>query len=468
MKAIKIACVLTGLCMPLLNAQQKETDCMSKVVEALDYANKKENFKENHTKALTLLKSCVAKEDTKALLLTGKLYLKQNTLEEDKKAFLAFEKAAELGDDFAMTELGVLYKYGRGCKLNYKKAQQYFEKAAELGNSKAAYCLGYMYLKGLGTVKQDYNKTVQWFEKSDYNMANYWLGVCYAKGYGVVENTQKANELLQTDFNSAINSDSNTTPEEKVALTNVNTNLNEANPSITEDFLLGKWQGFLLKLDWSAKHIEASIPVDLGFQLDEVTGTLKTSFYKEDQILEDDVLLIDGALYFDNTTIELPHERYKENIPETLTYKFLSSDFHTKSLQNITYLVGNIESYIPKWNEAGTPMRLILQKKENVNDKKLTEEALLALSQQENRFIKLYPNPFQTDVIVAYSLKEAATISVLVTDMQGNTVLKLQDSVQQTSGDYHYFINGSELKKGTYIVNVYVNKERKTNVIIKK
>ncbi|WP_408040298.1 tetratricopeptide repeat protein, partial [Tenacibaculum amylolyticum] len=377
----------------------------------------------------------------------GKLYQAKNNEEGYKKAFELYQAAAEQGDDFAMTELGILYKYGKGCELNLKKARKWFEKAANLENDKAAYSLGYLYFKGFGNIKQNYNKAFQWFQKSEHPMAKYWLGVCYLKGYGTNKNVLKANELLELTTQSTILGD---TENQSNNLNNTEL-LNTDNTDITtvqeikESVLLGNWKGTLVKLDWSQNTIEGKEEVLIDFQLDETTGTLTSSINLGEQTLRNDLLKIDNTLFFENdANLVLSHESFNKIIPTHLDYSLLSCDLKTKEYKGLTYLVGTIENYVKDWNETGMPLRFILRKKETFNntDVELTDDILLALAEQENSFIKLYPNPFHNDLVISYSLDEQAYIHVQVLDLQGNTKAVLENNKLQAKGDYRYFLDG--------------------------
>ncbi|WP_299110228.1 tetratricopeptide repeat protein, partial [uncultured Tenacibaculum sp.] len=98
-----------------------------------------EHIKPNSEKAIKYLTPCVEKGNADAQYLLGSIYDLQKTEENYAKAFELYRASSEQENALAMTSLGVLYKYGRGCKLNYNKARKWFKKAAKLGNDKAAY-----------------------------------------------------------------------------------------------------------------------------------------------------------------------------------------------------------------------------------------------------------------------------------------------------------------------------------------
>ena len=112
------------------------------------------------------------------------------TVEKSKEVFNKVLSYAIEGNSKAACIMGILYKDGIGCPIDYNKARVWFSFAYTAGSDKAAYSLGYLYLKGLGDVEQDYSKAIEWFEKSNYGMAIHWLSKCYYFGLGVEENKE--------------------------------------------------------------------------------------------------------------------------------------------------------------------------------------------------------------------------------------------------------------------------------------
>lgn len=62
-----------------------------------------------------------------------------------KKAFVAYRKAADAGDSWAMDMLGDMYKRGEGVEQNKMEAFKWYRKAADAGNATAMNDLSYMY-----------------------------------------------------------------------------------------------------------------------------------------------------------------------------------------------------------------------------------------------------------------------------------------------------------------------------------
>ena len=154
-----------------------------------------------------------------------------------------------------------------------------------------------------------------------------------------------------------------------------------------------------------------------------------------------------------------------------MEHEFLSSELSLKNIAGTHYLIGEIESYIPEWNEPSTPMRFVLTKESvtTENNIEISEEVLQALATQKNSFIKLYPNPFESDLIVAYTLKEPSHIQIkLINILDMTQTHTIEQGKQQQTGDYRYHFDGSTLKKGLYAVSIYVNGVKKTKLIVKK
>ena len=93
--------------------------------------------------------------------------------------------------------------YDEGKKLydqeQYKDAVPKLQAAADKGHRKAQYRLGRCYDKGYG-VKENDQKAFELYQKSakqDYAKAQYQLGRCYLKGKGVAANQEEAKKWLK-------------------------------------------------------------------------------------------------------------------------------------------------------------------------------------------------------------------------------------------------------------------------------
>ena len=455
---------------------QEQLDCDFNLREAIFYLQGDENFKRDTLKSINYIQPCIEKGVAEAEILLSRIYASQTEKGQHKKAFKILKKLAKKEHAIAAGDLGVLYKYGIGCRLNFNKARKWFEKGAALGNDKAAYSLGYLYLKGFGDIAQHYGKAVKWFEKSTHPMAKYWLGVSYYYGDGVDQNTDKANELLGTNFENVpqethTNSSAETSSNGASNQSEFNDEKTDNALPVSNENLIGKWSGKLLKFDWSGKKIRQKNDFVLEIKHDSVTENLVYDVKINDQEYKEEIVSrIDNELYFDQIYINLPHHSFSEHIAKDLDYQFLSTQVSIKNMHGITFLTGNIKNYLNAWDESGAPLKFVLKKKEAFanSEQELSDEILTALSAQEDNFIKLYPNPFKTDLIISYTLDLPSFVAVKLTNIQGTNIELIKKGSEQQPGDHRYYFEGSNLEKGIYVVTVVVNNERKTRIIIKK
>ena len=125
-----------------------------------------------------------------------------SALDDEEKYEESFNlrlKAAELGNNVSLANLGWHYQYGNGVEQDYKKAFSYYIKAADMGNAWAQEKTGVFFNNGYGCV-EDETKAYSYFKKSAEQgnvtaMAD--MGDCYNNGWGVVQNYTKANEWYQ-------------------------------------------------------------------------------------------------------------------------------------------------------------------------------------------------------------------------------------------------------------------------------
>ena len=437
----KISKLLAGCCfvVSMFAHVQEKLDCEFNFKEALSYVQLFQDFKKDSLKVMNLLRPCLKKGDAKAQLLMGRLYAVNGDEKSYRKAFKLFKKSAKQGNAIATGDLRAMYKYGRGCNLNFNKARKWFKKGAELGNSRASYSLGYIYLKGLGNVDQDYTKAIKWFQKSQHPMAKYWLGVCNYYGYGIKQNIKKANELLGTNFEAQINGQENSISTENSTenisnVIDVEESINSE--KISESNIFGKWSGSLLQYDWSGKHIEQKFPVHLEFLNNDANDFPTYTISIENQELKGSLTILNDAIYFEDAQLNLSHISFNEKIPTQLNHEILSSDLMIKTLAETDYLVGNIDTYIEGWNESGAPMKFVLKKKEifTNSEEELSDDILQALAEQEESFIKLYPNPFESDLIISYTLKSSSFVEVRISDVKGTKSSVIEKGKEQKKG----------------------------------
>lgn len=470
-----------------------QDNCATTIEQARTYLLGTADAKPDYPKAYSIIQDCASQGDVASLVLSGLMRLNGLGIEKDEnKAFDYFMKAAEQSYPSAEYNIGRFYMIGTGCDIDFDKALHWLTLASEHGDPQAAYSIGYMYLKGFG-VSQDYKKAISWFELSSWPMAKHWLGNIYYFGYGVPKDENKAIlyytqsqtpnseqllkhivENVKENVDTAINSElkENETSEntgiakEAIDKLTENTALIEENKVIKPQDLNGKWKGKLIELDWSGKQIMRVVPLSCEFTAQDNTVNYKWEINKTTS--EATAIWEDNALYFDKLNMVFNWPFSDNPNVSTLTWQVLSSQMEFKTINNKNYLIGNLETFTDQWTEPGPPMRVVFKQVEEGDDE-LTNDELLAISTQKDQFIVLYPNPFVSDVLIAYELETDVNVTVTVYDFSGNTApLTLEPGKIQTAGKHNYTLEGANLKAGMYIVRVAVGNQMHSRILIKK
>ncbi len=486
MEVKKMSGLLIGLlgCVLVTNAQNEDLDCKANYKNALYYLQGTDSIQKDSLKAVSLIQACLERGDSDAQLLQGQLYLGSHREHLYKTGFSLVYKAASRGNVAAAFELGVLYKYGKGCRLNFDKALEWFQKAAEGGSEKAAYSIGYLHYKGLGTVPQDYAMAVTWFQRSNHPRAKHWLAICYYYGYGVPQDRELALEMLQNNgsessyrvyeqlrlsFEASTSIDTVKTEvdyEQSGVTTTTNTTTSTALNAVPflAPKLSGAWQGNLVQYDWSGTRIEQVFPISLQMDYDAILQEVTCRWAGAENSY---IAILEGStLYFEELFLYLPRLFFDDVRQKKLRYQILSSNFEFKESSGILYATAILESDISAWREPGAPMRLVLSK-DTSQSATLSLEALTALAGQKDNFIKVHPNPFQSQLLITYTLDTPGEVSVQLSSFDGTFTQNLLTASYQQAGEQQAYYDGSGLATGNYVIRVMVHGEVYTKIIIK-
>ena len=111
-----------------------------------------------------------------------------------KKALYYLSYEANLGDDKAQYNLGIMYKKGLGVPVNNNEAFSWFFLSANQGNILANYALGHAYLKGSG-IKKNYKSALKAFKYAalrEHPSSRLIIGNMYYQGQGVIVSYSRA------------------------------------------------------------------------------------------------------------------------------------------------------------------------------------------------------------------------------------------------------------------------------------
>ena len=99
-----------------------------------------------------------------------------------------YQKAVDLGNSYAYTNMAWLSIYGNGEPQDMQKGMRMMERAANAGNSYAQASLGWIYREGYGGISKNHKVAFDWYIKAavqDYANAESSVGYLYREGLGV-------------------------------------------------------------------------------------------------------------------------------------------------------------------------------------------------------------------------------------------------------------------------------------------
>lgn len=109
-----------------------------------------------------------------------------------------YRSLADQGNVAALTQLGILYRLGRGVPKDLDEAMDMLRRAASLGSAGAQFQVGDMYLRGQG-VEQDLLEAARWYTRAaeqGHPVAQYSLGILYKLGGGVRKSSARSIKWL--------------------------------------------------------------------------------------------------------------------------------------------------------------------------------------------------------------------------------------------------------------------------------
>ena len=134
------------------------------------------------------------------LYLNGKYGLNQSKTE----AFKWFTRSHEHGYTYATVELGRCYEYGRGVKVDPKKALKYYKLASKKGDPRGTNMVGRCYERGTGCFKSS-KKAFKYYKlaaNEGGNVGKINMAWCYTWGKGVKADAYKAMAIFRDLLNT--------------------------------------------------------------------------------------------------------------------------------------------------------------------------------------------------------------------------------------------------------------------------
>ena len=405
--------------------------------------------------ALRYYQKAAESGDEFALFSLARYYLKgPKALRDYQAAHRLMDQALEQYDShYAQYLKGMAYKRGLGVAVDHTQAIDWFTQSAAHGHRASEYMLGYLYLKGLG-VAQDYDSAVHYLSQAvaqgNYD-AGHLLGWCYYRGYGVDQNLTRAREVLQTaaeqgsrmarqlldklaQDTTAVSASTRTQTNaltavasslaSSVAVPGSSVSLGTATQPLTSATLNGSWYGKLITYDWAGEVPEEERPVQLHIQTqaDTVRGTL---------VYEGDTAhwqgqFIDGRLVLDDVALHT-----YDLAPRPISCIMKQPVLEQVNLEGEPWLVAQLNTWVPRYQEPGQPSRLLLsQQEEEASPSAARTQAYLPADLS----VKLFPNPHQGEVTLTFELPTATPTHLSIYNAQGQRVQQVLDGQVLSSG----------------------------------
>lgn len=478
----------------LVNAQQIKRDKDSAYILAGKYLNKKAATQDDKQKALNLYVQSAKTDNTKSMVVLGKMYKHGTATSKDFDASAKwFEKAANAGDTKGWYNLGLAYKYGMGKKQDFEKAYDCFKKAADMNDPDGWYGQGYMLYCGFGCT-QNYEKAFELFikgAKAYKPESMYFMGLCMRNGYGTRQDEKAAKYWIRQaqirGYKQATHELSQNEPENTNEGGSIAKNLleaeklnyikgsslrnlvrNEHDSKIKDDNIIGNYTGFLLKYDWSGKHVIActKVTLTLAKKQNKITG-----LWKEEGNIEMPITasLTNGGLVFDKTEYrKTDHYNPIKLIAPVLQFEKAKLNY-TKRGDSL-FLGGNLQLYAIERKEPEKPQQIVLFKLANDKQAAKTVASVAANTIEETpqtrTSLVTYPNPFSSTLKLSFSLKQNTTVKAVIYTLDGKMVY---------NGTSYAMLKGLQnisvqppIPAGTYILKLYCGNEVLSTKVVKQ
>lgn len=464
-------------------------NCEYRIQVAEKYLSSNENPSDSLVAQISrTVKSCYSSSNS-SKYVKGMLSLYGDN-PDPTKAFTTLESAALEGHANSACMVGIMYKYGKGCGQDFKKAVHWFEKSAALGSSRALYSLGYMYFKGLGTNEQSYEKAAKFFEDSNYPMSQHWLAICKRYGLGTETDEDTANNLLQSntvpnskflagrwqieDTNDFDGLTDNHSLDQKSKindhididdLEHIDSELYGGARTINTEGMAGSYVGKLIEMDWSRKGILAKTDVKIELEYNEDLDNF--DFHLKDSgsvSVESNALYQENILYPDKLKFSLPYLYGDSNVLDSLEFRVNSLHFIQQKIKNQDYLVVTIDAWVDDLVEPAPPLLFVLSK----DPFALSTDELNELADQSEDFIRLYPNPFEGELLIRYNLEKDGNTSVRLYDFRGMSIKNIIENTYQQSGEHTLRMQTNGIPSGQYIIKILTDTGTYTKLAVKK
>jgi len=464
--------ILAYLCLSDTAYAQQGDELTDKIyLNALQYTNGAHK-PYNPEKALNIMTSLANEGVPKAMNALGIMYANGKGTEADYRAAITwFKKAAEAGHLRSYYNWSLMWKYGFGVEKNDTEAYYLLRKGADAGEPNCQYGVGYAHYKGMGCI-QDYRLAIEYFRGSaeSFNSgATYMIGLCLLNGYGFERDTAQARKWLQISEKSgnarAAIELRTEKPEnyyntagmisgKRYRVANPET-LRKVEPDSMGSVLSRRFEGYVIRYDWSREYIIKISPLTLTLSAD---GNLITGRWLEDDTITAELKaeLKDTLLTF----IDVGYTRPDHYHPEPFRSEFKTAHINLSTDGASVYLTGSLQLFSDITMEPMQPVSLHLK---SAVERGSGSQAV----GQGNAGAKLigFLDPFNGEFCLGIDLEEEADVHAELLTNSG-TLLMEADCGRLLPGRNIVTMPAS-VAKGFYLVRIRCGNEEALVTVVK-
>jgi hypothetical protein len=462
----------------LAQADSSDIGCERNMSQAWNYLQGK-NMQYNPEKAFALISACANNGVPSAMNALGRMYMEGiGTMADKSLAVEWFYKSAVNNYVNAWCNLGMAYKYAQGVDQDFEKSYECFKKASDLGSKVGVFNQGYMLYKGLGC-EQNYEAAYRLFIKgaeAGSAQSMYFLGLCFRNGYGIKTDTAQAKMWLvksaKAGYKHAEEELTAPSPENQISVSklksaNTGSNIAPAYKNIKHNIkssnLDGVYSGYLVRYDYSGQYIIKISPLTLEIQ--RTKNTFTGRWIETDSLISEiEAYTTDSSFIFTSATMQRT-DHYHSGKP--VTWNFKKATLQVNKTDSAVNLIGNIQMYTPDYMEPGKPMYINLSRDLYNNNfpigglqKNRKKDAALVHD------VKIFPNPFNNEFRVIYTLKEESEVNIEMYSMSGKLLYKSNFGTMP-AGENTHSVN-LNIPAGLYTVKIGNKQNKVTHIIIKQ
>jgi hypothetical protein len=217
--------------------------------------------------------------------------------------------------------------------------------------------------------------------------------------------------------------------------------------------LPGLYAGYIIRYDWSGKHVLSIFPLQASFKSEG--GTITGTWVEGHDTAKIAAVFTDSSLLFKDTKYtKIDHYSGKKADP----VQFKNARLDLLAQPDSLYITGNLQLYDLKRMLPGRPVYIHLSR--------VAEPAMVTKFNNPLE-VKAFPNPFRNQLKVEFVLASSQKVSVSLISLQGQTILKEDAGLLQPGTYQHDIQTPATMAAGNYILLVTAGGEKKQVNVLK-